>query len=45
MSERPFQKFAAAAIIVVGVSSLLYGGLFLTIFPAAQRSGAPGALI
>jgi hypothetical protein len=44
MNDRSFQKLAAAAAMIVGVTSLLYGGLFLTIFPAAQRSGAPGSL-
>lgn len=45
MRDGSFQKFAAGAAAVVGVSSVLYGGLFLTIFPAAQRSGAPGSLV
>jgi len=45
MKEGSFRKFGAAAAMVVGVSSVLYGLLFLTIFPAAQRSGAPGSLV
>ncbi len=44
MTERSFQRFAAAAAIVVGLSSLLYGLIFLFIFPAEQKGAPPASL-
>ncbi len=45
MSETHFQKFAGAAAIVVGLSSLLYGLIFLFLFPAEQKGAPPASLI
>jgi hypothetical protein len=40
MTERVFQRFAACAAVVVGVSTLLYGLVFLFLLTPEDKSGA-----
>ncbi|HKZ86057.1 MAG TPA: DUF4386 family protein [Anaerolineae bacterium] len=44
MDERSFQKFAGAAAVIVALSSLLYGLVFLFLLPAAQKGAPPDSL-
>lgn len=41
MNQQSFEKFAAAAAAVVGLTSLLYGLVFLFLLPAAKRERHP----
>lgn len=44
MNEQSFQKFAGVAAVVVGLTSLLYGLVFLFLLPAAQKGAPPASL-
>ena len=44
MQERTLQKVAGAAALIVGLSSLIFGPMFLFVVPAAQKGPAPEAL-
>jgi hypothetical protein len=44
MTERRFQRFAAFAAVVVGVSTLLYGLVFLFVLTSGDKSGAADRL-
>jgi hypothetical protein len=44
MHDRSLQKSAAVAASIVGLSSLVFGPLFLFVVPAAQKGPAPEAL-